>query len=87
MTANRESTMISPEMARALATMTYVGPTRALTFRAGTMKAMVRRGWVETRPAREWGPGAVRYHLTDAGRAAAEASPACREWLEKWTSR
>jgi hypothetical protein len=49
-----------------------------------TLGSLVARGWIERRPHPEMGPGAVRYHLTAAGRAVAEASPAVRGWLVGW---
>jgi hypothetical protein len=46
--------------------------------------AILRRGWVEERVIPGGQPWQTRYHLTDAGRAVAEASPAVREWIEGW---
>jgi DNA-binding HxlR family transcriptional regulator len=50
-----------------------------------TIAALIRRNLVveERRPIEgdRWGSD---YRLTDVGRAAAEASPAVREWIEGW---
>jgi hypothetical protein len=57
---------------------------RCLSVRFDTLNALMRRSWIERRPLPDREPRRFRYHLTDAGRAVAEASPAVREWIEGW---
>lgn len=83
----KDAVMKSAEMSRTMAIMLFRGNTKGLSFRANTVKAVIRRGWVEERPWPEDGhPWNFRYCLTPAGRMAAEASPAVREWIEGWES-
>lgn len=49
-----------------------------------TVKALIERGLVESRPRMDIGRWATRLYLTAEGRMAAEASPAVREWLDGW---
>jgi hypothetical protein len=51
-----------------------------------TMRALIRRGMVEIRPDPAGPAYCNLYYLTDAGRTAAAASPAVREWREGWKS-
>lgn len=63
-----------------------VGPEDTVTtfIRYRTFKALQARGWAVCRRHPEISEWAHRYHITDAGRAVAEASPAVREWIEEW---
>jgi DNA-binding MarR family transcriptional regulator len=80
----KDAVVKSPSQSYALATLLHRGPMSGLTLRADTAAALVRRGWVERRPDPGCSPWGYRYHLTDAGRDVATASPAVREWIAGW---
>jgi hypothetical protein len=80
----KDAVVKSSAQSYALAVLLSEGPTSGLC--ANTAKALLRRGWIEKLAHIETSPWAYRWHLTETGRAVAEASPAVREWIEGWES-
>jgi hypothetical protein len=84
--SRKDAVVKSSGQSRALAVLLrrHPVPCDLLSHHPRTVAGLLRRGWAEARPAPEVNPWAIRYILTDAGRAVAEASPAVREWIEGW---
>jgi hypothetical protein len=81
----KDSVVKSASQSVALACLTSGPVVRSFTgIRRATFGALERRGWAVERDHPEVSKFARAWHLTDAGRAVAEASPAVRAWLDGW---